>query len=68
MESPGCIFQHKSKRFVFPARAQGQFSPEGTLNAMVILGGIFAPAYSLWKRKTGVLKEHSLKEHSLKKN
>ena len=37
-----------------PIYCKGQFSPEGTLNAMVIIGGILAPAYSIWRQKAGL--------------
>mmetsp|Transcript_34120 Transcript_34120/g.79980 ORF Transcript_34120/g.79980 Transcript_34120/m.79980 type:complete len:217 (-) Transcript_34120:117-767(-) len=37
-----------------PIYCEGVWSPEGTLNAMIIFGGILGPAYSIWRRKAGL--------------
>lgn len=37
-----------------PIYCKGKFSPEGSGNAAVILGGTLLPAFQIWKQKSGV--------------
>uniref|UniRef100_A0A7S0HI93 Uncharacterized protein n=1 Tax=Hanusia phi TaxID=3032 RepID=A0A7S0HI93_9CRYP len=37
-----------------PIYCQGEFSPEGTLNAAIIFTGLLAPTYVIWRRKLGL--------------
>uniref|UniRef100_A0A7S0V993 Uncharacterized protein n=1 Tax=Hemiselmis tepida TaxID=464990 RepID=A0A7S0V993_9CRYP len=37
-----------------PIYCEGVWSPEGTLNALIIFGGVLGPAYAIWRRKAGL--------------
>ncbi|EKX35991.1 hypothetical protein GUITHDRAFT_146134 [Guillardia theta CCMP2712] len=37
-----------------PIYCQGEFSPEGTLNAAIIFTGLLAPTFVIWRRKLGL--------------